>query len=345
MHTNSTAPGPLMTRNLVEASVFRPLPVRVLDGGARGGANSQWGVYADQVQLFAFEPDDEECRRLNQEQANGNGVSITYYPVAVSGEKGRGALHIANFPDSSSMLPTNHELMDRFAMAEYLTQVRTVEVETTDIDSFVRDHDLQYLDFIKLDVEGKELASLEGAGIVLGRSLLGIELEVWFQPEHVGRPLFADVDPYLRRHGYTLFDLRDLMRWRRNTLCGSEYKDWVGSGQLMYANALYFLDLPGQVKVGRYRASPQSLVQMLKLASLAELFGYRDFAIEVIRCGASIGALEAEDAAVLTRLLEKGVGTPGPVWLRPVRVAARAALSQPVRTRLRTLIQGLLAEE
>lgn len=332
-----------MTQHLVEAGVFRPLPVQVLDGGARGGANSQWDAYADQVQLFAFEPDEEECRRLNEKQASRNGAGITYYPVAVSGEKGRGALHVANFPDSSSMLPTNHELMDRFAMAEYLTQVRSVEVETTDVDSFVHDHDLQYLDFIKLDVEGKELASLEGASTVLGRSLLGIELEVWFQPEHVGRPLFADIDAYLRRHGYALFDLRDLVRWRRKTLCGTEYKDWAGSGQLMYANALYFLDLPGQVAAGRYETTPQSLVQVLKLASLAELSGYRDFAIEVIRGGEQAGVLKAEDAAVLSRLLEKGVGAQA-AWLRPIRAAARAAVPLPLRIRLRAAVQALVAD-
>ena len=91
------------------------------------------------------------------------------------------------------------------------------------------------------------LASVTGARRAVDRSLLGLSVEVWFQPTHHGRPLFADVDAYLRRNGFALFDLRELNRWRRKTDGGPDWTTWVGSGQLTFANALYFRDLPAAV--------------------------------------------------------------------------------------------------
>ncbi|HZS09403.1 MAG TPA: FkbM family methyltransferase [Blastocatellia bacterium] len=331
---------PMMTQALISSGVFRPAPLRILDGGARHGAESQWDVYGRQAEIIAFEPDAEECKRLNETTASQTGPRVTYYPVALGREKKMAALHVANFPDSSSLLPTNHVLMDRFAMVDYLTQVRTVMVETTDIDSFVDESRVGHLDFMKLDVEGAELATLEGAGKALNDSLLGLIVEVWFQPEHVGRPLFAHIDEYLRGFGYTLFDIRDLMRWRRKTQCGSEYQQWVGRGQLMYANALYLRDIPGAMIAGEYQISDRSRMQLLKLASVAELFGYNDFALEVLKYGHHFGVLKKEEVESLSALLAEKPPTPAVRLVSHLRAGLRRVVPRTIRTRIRSIIQS-----
>ena len=38
--------------------------------------------------------------------------------------------------------------MRRFAMSEYLEQVSTAEIETTDLASFAAERDLDHLDFV-----------------------------------------------------------------------------------------------------------------------------------------------------------------------------------------------------
>src|SRR5262249_20522180 len=146
------------------------------------------------------------------------------------------------------------------------------------IDCFLDEHRLGYLGFMKLDVEGAELVALEGGRNALRHSLLGVSIEVWFQLDHIGRPLFPDIDGYLREFGYALFDIRDLVRWRRKTQGANEFRRWVNGGQLMYANALYLRDIPGAMIAGDYKPHDHSRVQLLKLASLAELFACNDFA-------------------------------------------------------------------
>jgi FkbM family methyltransferase len=335
-------PEPLMTRRLLRNGAWLSAPMRVIDGGARYGAEKYWGVYGSQLELYAFEPDEEECQRTMAAVRNGPGdIHFTCSPLAIGRESGKATLNLARYPDSSSLLPTNDALVRRFAMSEYLEQVGTTTVETTDIESFMREHVMNYVDFMKLDVEGAELDVLRGAGERLRGALLGLDVEVWFQEDHVGRPLFDEVDGYLRDLGFALFDLRQLSRWRRKTLAGPSYTTWIGSGQLMYGNALYFRDVPALLASG---AAPPPKVAFLKLASLAELFCYHDFAIEVLDSGRQSGLLEPTETAVLIADLSRQAPATRGGWRAVVRRAARSSIPPRLRRRLMRILEGLLTE-
>ena len=119
---------------------------------------------------------------------------------------------------------------------------------------------------------------------------------------------------------------------------------WVGSGQLTFANALYFRDLPAAVMAGCYRPDDYSLIEVLKLASLGELFGYNDFAIEVLEQGRNAGVLDAEDCAMLSGLLPGQSNGKSSGGMGLLRAGVRAALPPALRGRLRRVVQGLISE-
>lgn len=337
---------PAMTRRLLCEETWRTAPMRVIDGGARWGAETHWDVYGDQLELFAFEPAEDECRRLMATVEQGPGkIRFACEPLALSRMSGRSTINVARFPDSSSLFPNNDALVRRFAMASYLEQTGAIEVATTSVDAFAERYDFEYIDFMKLDVEGAELAVLRGAEHALDHSLLGLSVEVWFHEEHRGRPLFSDIDAYLRRFGFVLFDLRELNRWRRKTLPGESYYSWTGSGQLMYAQALYLRDLPAHVDSARNRYPVLSSTAILKLASIAEVLGYSDFALEVIESGQRMGLLRPEEANPLIDDLRRQVpGAASDGWQRTMRGALRAAIPAVARQRLKRFVQGLIAE-
>ena len=69
----------------------------------------------------------------------------------------------------------NRDLVDKFHDSERFDVTQKLTIETTTIDATVR----QDVDFIKMDIQGGELAALQGAEGVLGGTL-GLELEVEF---------------------------------------------------------------------------------------------------------------------------------------------------------------------
>ena len=345
MYQPSLDPDCRMTKRLLSSGAFETAPIRVIDGGSRWGTEDHWSVYEEQVEVLAFEPDEAECHRLNALHGNRPDSRQRYFPVALGRKKGRATLNLARFPDSSSLLKNDDAFLGRFAMSQYVEQIGALEVELTDIDSLMAEHSLDYIDFMKLDVEGAELDVLIGASKVLADSLLGLTVEVWFHQEHVGRPLFSDIDPHLRRFGFTLFDFREVSRWRRKTLSGDGYGTWIGSGQLMYSNALYLRDLPAQLAAGACRLDGGTRLRALKLASLAELFCYPDFAIEVLQSAQKAGAIVPHEAEALIKLLAKNDTSPsGGRWKPQLRRGVRALIPPVLRRKIMRIIQGLVTE-
>jgi hypothetical protein len=67
-------------------------------------------------------------------------------------------------------------------------------------------------DILKLDLQGAELLALQGAGERIAE-VTALIIEVEFNAIYEGQPLFGEVDAYLRRHGFQLFNLYEL--WTR----------------------------------------------------------------------------------------------------------------------------------
>ena len=63
-------------------------------------------------------------------------------------------------------------------------------------------------DFVKLDTQGTELYILEGMQHTLKRAIFGVEVEVEFIEMYKNQPLFNEVDIFMRKLGFHLFDLK-----------------------------------------------------------------------------------------------------------------------------------------
>jgi len=89
----------------------------------------------------------------------------------------------------SSYFAPNIQFLSRFPEVERFDIVGTAEVECRTVD--------ELLDFIKLDLEGGELAVLEGAGNTI-EHCMGLHVEVCFQSIREGQPLFGDLAKFLQ---------------------------------------------------------------------------------------------------------------------------------------------------
>ena len=231
-----------MTRRLVEARAFAEDPLIVVDVGARGGIESFWKVFGDDIRTIAFEPDPEECARL-QAIAEKN---VTYLPTALGAESGRRTLHVARFSAASSFYPNDKTWCARFDIGDSLAIELRTEVRTTTLREALAG---RQPDFIKLDVEGAELDVLRGADL---GAVLGLVSEVRFSKRMSGCPTFAELDAFCRTAGFELYDL-DLYRYTRRALPYPylyDYCDDAGQpvpgptvqGQPLIGDALYFRD-------------------------------------------------------------------------------------------------------
>jgi FkbM family methyltransferase len=247
----------------------------VLDVGARGGAPPALTEIAPLVDLVGFEPDAEECARLNAAPRTAGFRSVRHLPVALGREHGARTLHLCRSRGASSLYAPRRAFLDRFPDASRFDVVETRTVETEPLDALRRADASAlpaYVGFVKVDTQGSELAILTGARDLL-REVAAVEVEVEFAGLYESQPVFRDVDRFLAESGFSLFKLRR-MHWVRR---GGEVPAHRASGQLVFGDALYLRDpLPG----GAAPAAADAR-QAETLILLASLFDCHDFALEL----------------------------------------------------------------
>jgi FkbM family methyltransferase len=277
---------PRLTFALNNTNIFQESPLVVVDVGASGGFENQWNAYGHNCKLIGFEPDINECSRLNLRDANKNKM---YCPAALSHSKGKKLFYKTREIYSSGLLRADTEMSMRFEDNENGKFVALGFVDTCDYDSFALDNKLPKANFMKLDTEGSELDILKGAEAALYDSVLGISLEMLFQKWRISQPVFSEIDLYLRSKGFMLYDFtsqkyaRKVLppyptTWRMKPYGGGN----TPTGQVIAGDFLYFRDPIQEVFSGDTIGSGWDPGNILKLASLYELYNLNDCAVELI---------------------------------------------------------------
>jgi FkbM family methyltransferase len=144
--------------------------------------------------VVGFEPIPEECDKLNR-AARKNQRFLPYF----IGDGSEGEFKQCSAPMTSSLLEPNLPLLRKFNQLEELTTpVKRWKVQTRRLDDIP---EITAIDYLKIDVQGAELAVLQGGERLLKDAVV-VQTEVEFHPMYVGQPLFAEIDIELRRQGF-----------------------------------------------------------------------------------------------------------------------------------------------
>jgi FkbM family methyltransferase len=200
-------------RERINAATFEPLerePLKLFDVGARGGIDERWDGLERYLEVVGFEPDPEECDRLNE----AAGSRQRYLPFALGSARQTVPFHVAAWPVASSIYPPDPDFLANFAGGDLLRNVETREIETTTLDE-VCEQQGTWPDLLKIDVEGAELDVLRG-GTEAVRRATALDVELAFAPLRPEAPGFPEVNEYLAVRGFTLAGLRRVF-WRHRS--------------------------------------------------------------------------------------------------------------------------------
>ncbi|MFA7386706.1 MAG: FkbM family methyltransferase [Thiohalobacteraceae bacterium] len=237
----------------------------LLDIGARYGLHARWNGIARHLRAYAFEPDVEECHRINAD-ATRLDYKLECLPYALgSAARDDVLLHICSDPGCSSLYPPNMNFSKQFYFGDKMEVTGTVPVNIRPLDKVCETKGLRP-DAIKIDTQGYELEILKGAGDVLNNVKL-VELEVEFNEQYQGQPLFSDVDLYMRSRGFALLGLRRSY-WRRK-VSHKELESHFG-GQIVHGDAVYYNER-------LLNADGLSVTDLVKFCMLLSVYQQDDF--------------------------------------------------------------------
>lgn len=283
---------------------------RLIDVGASGGIAPYWSAFGQRLRAVGFDP-----IAVPSTPQTTTADPHVKYETAFVGCRGFESL----FPLTERQIRVDPYTRTSAARAQEITRLRggTHPFELTEavdrcvtLDEYFAEH--EELDFLKIDTDGSDLEVLLGAERILrSGQILGLLVETQFQGwAHDYSNTFANIDRHLRARGFSLYEL-DSQRYTRAALPGLFRHSKTAqtlSGQLLWADALYFRDLahPRYEQLHGYQITRE---RVLKLAALFDLFELADCAAELLIARPTFTT--TEERGRLLNLLVKSAGFAG----------------------------------
>ncbi len=262
------------------AELFENANLVAIDIGSRGGFENDLLPAAWAIEGIGFEPDPdafEQLRRNNPDPWR----KMTFYPKAIGSKNGEAILHIPRSPEGASIFKHNEEIIEEFGHEELFTLKKSVSVRTMTLDTATQVFEIPEASYLKLDVEGAELAVLEGAFNTL-RSVLAVKTEVAFIEQRKSQPLAWEVAEFLYGKGFILMDIMNIHHWRRRPVASHPYitrypvpysRGCPAQCDLLFIKEKKTLDTPTDSRSDF----------TLRLLLISMVLGYFDYAVSILR--------------------------------------------------------------
>jgi FkbM family methyltransferase len=179
------------------ARLLRGREVRqVIDGGAYHGQMTTLLMKAfPQATVHCFEPQPEPFAFLERVFADEGRVQL--WNCALSERNGEATLHVNADAMTTSLLPT--------LQPEVMRPVSTHLTATVRLDDWARGHNVERIDFLKLDLQGNELGALRGATDLLDRGVKGILIECNFRQRYQEGCLHYEAARFLQERRFRFY--------------------------------------------------------------------------------------------------------------------------------------------
>jgi FkbM family methyltransferase len=267
--------------------------IALLDVGASGGVIPRWHPHRENISFLGIEPDQRSIQELLKSPDSKVFKSYEIIPAGVWNRSGTVGISFTRKPMCSSHFTPNFPFLSRFPKAERFDVVGSAEIECLTVDDLLSASGKK-VDFIKLDLEGGELAVLEGAVDTLG-SCIGLHVEVCFQALRESQPLFGDIARFVHERGMEFIDFVSLFRWERDS--------FNGLGQAIFGDAL-FLRGPESLMAladGKF-VSPRRARVYLAILTIYERF---DLAMRFLELLEAKKTLSRSDITRFTAIIRK----------------------------------------
>lgn len=264
-------------KNLFSAKTTHPLII--VDIGCRWGFADKFIDNSENIIVYGFDPDVEECSRLDKLYNHKN---IKLVPIGLSDRQGKRKLFLTNEPACSSLYKPDQMLTENYPCLDCAKEVSTIHVEVSTLDMWAKEARVEYIDYIKIDTQGSELDILKGGEKIL-QSVRFLEIEVEFNPIYTDQPIFSEVDLFLRKHGFVLWKFSNLVHYAKegesdivmanDTINYDNHRleHEVRGGQLYWADAFYV-----RKEIVDTTYENESFEQLKRDSEIAKRLGFMD---------------------------------------------------------------------
>ncbi len=262
----------------------------LVDVGCSGKLDAKWQGLSSLLHYTGFDPDRTEIARLNSLPTRFK--SNRFLPYAIAGQEGNATLYLTRSPFCNSLLRPRQEWLKRFSFHPLFHETGQTKVDCVTLDQLAIRENLR-ADILKLDTQGLEMPILRTAEKLLNTAFC-VETETGFLENYHHESVAADVDKFMRQHGFLLFDMQLYRQGRGNPAAARSRR------QPLWCECLWLKDYLAQESWDIPVSRPDRL-EAAKALVICQTLGFADYGYELLAYFSSVGVLSAEEKERLSK--------------------------------------------
>lgn len=250
-------PSPQAIQVLQHALSSLTHPIVIADLGSSGNAATplpDWfAKYVVSISIDALTPGESNSSIFAKD--------IVVSGLAVSNAIGSGTLIERQFSMCSGLNEVYPNEVSTYGIESFYQEVKRINMATTTLPEILKEHGLSQIHYLKLDLEGSDLAVLDSCAGVLQECAL-LQAELRNTPLYVGEKTLGESLTHINRQGFDLIDMRNEF-WKRKT----PNRHRVSHGNLAYSDAVF-----------TRKIKPENDIAIAIHALLLHFYGYTNLA-------------------------------------------------------------------
>ena len=178
-----------------------PNPIIIDSGAFNGAETSIMASIMPAAKIYAFEPDPTNYQNLIDTVRSYSNVFC--FALALSDKVGVAPFHRSEWAGVISQSGSLLAPKDHLNIWPSIQFNETINVQTTTLDAWAHEHNINHIDLLWLDMQGMELNVLKASPHIL-KTVKVIYTEVEFTEQYAGQALYEDVQTWLEQQGFIL---------------------------------------------------------------------------------------------------------------------------------------------
>jgi FkbM family methyltransferase len=233
--------------------------INLVDIGSSGALDRYWQALFSRLNLYAFDPNLEECERLAG--LKHPFASATYLPYAIANTSGTFSLYQTRDPYCWSLLEPDQARWSRFALGDRFQVEAVSSLQAVALNELAEINSVE-IDVIKSDTQGLELPILSSAPQQVSQAFV-IEVETGFSQNYKQETTFSQISQFLEARSFRLFDINPNHRVaRKNSLQAHTRRQ-----EILWCESLWLKDYVDLSHQGELNLSREKALKVLLLCA------------------------------------------------------------------------------
>ncbi|ELR97153.1 FkbM family methyltransferase [Gloeocapsa sp. PCC 73106] len=190
---------------LSDISILHDKNFILVDIGASGNPPQIWSAIAPLSYYVGFDPDSRE---LNEENSDNFRKFVMIKKIVTDDFSEQVNFFLTSYPYCSSMLKPDFEHCRHYSFTETFEVIDQTEFPATRLDTVIQELEIQAIDWLKLDSQGKDLDLFLSINPAIRARILAIDIEPGIVPFYEGENTFDETHKALVEEGFWLADIK-----------------------------------------------------------------------------------------------------------------------------------------